>query len=319
MCSFCNQVKITGSAKQPDANDIKTAVENSGLFGKKGVLREIAFFGGSFTAIDRNYMKELLSCAHKYIELGYADGIRISTRPDCIDHEILDILKSYSVTAIELGAQSMREGVLEANNRGHSAKSVKDSSSLIKGYGFELGLQMMTGLYGSSMDDDIYTAQEFIKLKPDVVRIYPTIIMKGTHLEELYVLGEYTPMTLNSAVDLCSELLCMFGSNGIDVIRVGLHSSKSMTQNFVAGPWHPSFRELCENKIIIDRCIGIIKKLRLTNKPVRILVSPRDLSKVVGQRRLGIEEIKKICPQVEVKPESSLKLGNLIVEELKKS
>lgn len=319
MCSFCNQVKITGSTKQPDAKDIKAAVENSGLFGKKGVRREIAFFGGSFTAIERDYMEELLSNAQKYIKSGYADGIRISTRPDCIDPEVLDILKFYSVTAIELGAQSMRDSVLAANNRGHGAESVRDSSNLIKEYGFELGLQMMTGLYGSSMDDDIYTAQEFIKLKPDVVRIYPTIIMKGTHLEKLYVLGKYTPMTLNSAVNLCSELLRMFGSNDIDVIRVGLHSSKSITQNFVAGPWHPSFRELCENKIMVNKCIGVIKKLKLMNKPVRILVSPKDLSKAIGQKRSGIEEIKKICPQAEVKPDTSLELGNLIVEELKKS
>lgn len=314
MCSFCDQFKITGKTKQPNEEDIGNAVKSSGLDKKTDIYKEIAFFGGSFTAIKRDYMENLLSSAYKYIESGHIDGIRISTRPDCINPKILGVLKSYGVTAIELGAQSMADSVLLANNRGHTAEDVRHSSILIKDYGFKLGLQMMTGLYMSSEGDDIYTAREFIKLFPDTVRIYPTLIMKGTKLQELYSLGNYIPMTLDEAVRLCSKLLRMFELNGINVIRLGLHASDGINENFIAGPWHPAFRELCESKIIVDDCINTIKNLNLVNRPVKISVSPKELSKVIGQRRSGLKKIKKFCPEAVIKVNPELKSRELKVE-----
>ena len=340
MCSFCDQFKITGRLAQPKEKDIDEAIENSKIkklnseklnseklnteklntenlkINEGKVFREIAFFGGSFTAIEKNYMENLLACAYKHIKLGEIDGIRISTRPDCIDDDILETLKFYGVTSIELGAQSMVDKVLFFNNRGHSAEDVVKASRLIKKYGFELGLQMMTGLYMSSFEDDLFTAREFIKLSPNTVRIYPTLIMKGTKLEYFYEKGDYNPMGLDCAVELCAKLLCLFNSNNINVIRLGLHSSEGINKNLVAGPWHPAFRELCESKILVNRCIDLIKKLNYENIPISITVPPRDVSKIIGQKKCGIKKIMGICPKVIIKEDAGLKPSNFLLKRL---
>lgn len=323
ICSFCNQIKITGEKRQPGKKDIDEAIRNSyknkGANSKKvqsqKVFKELAFFGGSFTAVKRDYAESLLAHAYSYVKSGVIDGIRISTRPDCIDEEILEFLKFYGVTSIELGAQSMVDKVLLCNNRGHKSEAVRRSAGLIKSYGFELGLQMMTGLYRSEAKDDLFTANEFIKLSPDTVRIYPTLIMEGTQLHELYNSGKYVPSSLDEAVELCSRLLSLFDASNINVIRLGLHSSSGISQNFVAGPWHPAFRELCENKLIVDRCIKEIKELGYEKSPIKISVSPRAVSKLIGPRRSGLEKIKKLCPSVIIEQDDKIKDLDFLIEE----
>ena len=181
-CTFCNQHSITGAYGDVIEN-AKIAIETaSRTLGENSKNAEIAFFGGSFTAIDEKYMKTLLGLAYEYVKTGQFKGIRISTRPDKISAEILDLLKSYGVTAIELGAQSMSDKVLSMNNRGHNSACVVEASGLIKSYGFELGLQMMTGMYGSDDETDIETAKKIIALSPDTVRIYPTVVIENTEL-----------------------------------------------------------------------------------------------------------------------------------------
>lgn len=257
---------------------------------EKSTNAEIAFFGGSFTAIDREYMQSLLDATKPYIDRFY--GIRISTRPDCIDDEILTLLKSYKVTSIELGAQSMCDDVLCSNDRGHTAEDVRIASKLIKEYGFSLGLQMMTGLYMSNDDKDIYTADEFIALSPDTVRIYPTITMKNTRLAQLYYDGEYVPQTLDNAVDLCAKLLYKFTKNNINVIRLGLHYSDSLEKDMVAGPYHPAFRELCESKILLNKFLSLAKNF--DKNEITVKINPKCVSKFVGNEKGNIKKIKEI-------------------------
>lgn len=223
-CSFCNQRYITGANKAPNSADVDKAVK-AALNGKKfnPETAEIAFFGGSFTAINRSYMTDLLKAAAKYVKDKTVRGIRISTRPDAIDGEILDLLKEYGVTSVELGAQSMNDRVLKMNNRGHTSGEVARASELIKEYGFELGLQMMTGLYADNDSSAIKTAQKLIALRPATVRIYPTIVLKDTDLAALYADGIYKPQSLSEAVNLAVKLYKLFNSEGIKVIRLGLH------------------------------------------------------------------------------------------------
>ena len=218
-------------------------------------------------------------------------GIRISTRPDCIDEEVLSLLKSYKVSSIELGAQSMSDEVLRVNDRGHTADDVRRASALIKDYGFDEGLQMMTGLYGSSDALDRYTAEEFIKLRPDTVRIYPTIVMRGTKLGEMYEAGVYQPQDLDSAVELCAELLTLFEHHGINVIRVGLHDSESLANDRLAGPYHPSFRELCESRIMLKKLTALLE-----GKPsgtYHIAVHSRSRSKLAGNKKSNLTAMRE--------------------------
>lgn len=294
-CSFCNQVKITGQQNQPTSQDVINAVEIAMQSkGYNPVMSEIAFFGGSFTAIERSYMIELLSTASVYVKANKFIGIRISTRPDFINDEILTILKEYGVTSIELGAQSMCDDVLTANHRGHTAQHVVEASNLIKKYGFNLGLQMMTGLYKSTPDKDIYTTQQIINLKPATVRIYPTIIMKNTMLADYYQSGKYKTYSLEDTVELCAKLLTMFEDNNIRVIRLGLHSTEELADSMVAGPWHPSLGELCSSRIYRNKIETYIKENNLPTGFYSVSVNPKEISKALGQKRSNIDYFKQL-------------------------
>lgn len=314
-CSFCNQCEITGQQYQPTAKDVISAVNIAmQSVGTDTANSEIAFFGGSFTAIDRGYMTELLQAAYPYVKSGRFKGIRLSTRPDCIDDSVLEILKSYGVTAIELGAQSMTDSVLNDNKRGHTADDVVKASYLIKSYGFSLGLQMMTGLFGSNDEKDIYTARQLISLAPDTVRIYPTIVMHNTPLEQLFLNGDYLPPTLENAVNLCAKLLCLFQQHNIKVIRLGLHSSQSMQEGYVAGPWHPAFAELCSSKIFYDKFLAVAAKENLHGKII-VNVNPKDVSKFIGQKKCNLQMLKKKGYNITlVAPKESVKENELVID-----
>ena len=288
-CSFCNQKTISGSVKELTKEEVRETLEFASNSNLSSENTEIAFFGGSFTAIDRDYMISLLEEAKPFIDNGLFSGIRISTRPDAIDETVLEILKQYKVTAIELGAQSTNNEVLLRNKRGHTREDIVNASLLIKKYGFSLGLQMMTGLYKSTRNRDIETARDLIKLKPDTVRIYPTIVLENTHLAELLSTGEYKSPSLEETISLCAELLEMFYENNIKVIRLGLHSGGNVEEGFLSGPYHPAFREFCESEIYLKH---IRKKLfeiyknetNSVSKSVTIYVNEKEISKATGQK-----------------------------------
>ena len=305
-CSFCNQKTISGKTKRLELADIdsavKTALESADC--NKG---EIAFFGGSFTAIDKDYMISLLERAKMYIDKGLFAGIRVSTRPDCINEEILQILKYYGVTSIELGCQSMDDEVLRLNNRGHSADDVVKSAKLIKDYGFELGVQMMTGLYGDNDETAIETARKLIALAPDTARIYPTVVLENTELERLYKEGEYRPQTVDEAADLCSELLLMFHDADIKVIRVGLHSGGNVEDGFVAGAYHPAFREICESRIYLKKVLAEIKRQGTEKGDITITVGSSFVSMMAGQKKANSQKLREMGYNLKIKQDKNMK------------
>ena len=313
-CAFCNQRTISGEQKQPSPQDVEDVIQCAlASLGDDAKHGEIAFFGGSFTAIDREYMVSLLEAAGGYVRQGLIGGIRCSTRPDCIDREVLDILKSYGVTAIELGAQSMDDRVLQLNERGHTAQQVRDASELIREYGIELGLQMMTGLYGDSDDGARYTAQEIAKLQPATVRIYPTVVLRGTKLAQLVESGEYIPQPVDGAVNICAELLEFFEQRGIAVIRLGLHASRDVESEQVAGAYHPALRELCESRIFLNRAVQMLRE-RFENPPeetIVLQVAPADISKMTGQRRANISRLQEMGYTVRVKGLPQIPKGSI--------
>ena len=290
-CSFCNQRAISGQTVSATPLDVENAVKIAIEYNVDPKNTEIAFFGGSFTAIERDYMISLLTAAKCLLALYKFKGIRISTRPDCIDNDMLSTLKEYGVTAIELGAQSMVDEVLTANRRGHSADDVRNASKLIKEYGFELGLQMMTGLYKSNFEKDEYTAREIIKLKPDTVRIYPTVVLKNTHLGDLQSKGEYIAPNAEESALFCAKLLTMFEEENIKVIKLGLHSSETVEEDMIGGAYHPAFRELCEGHIYLEK---ILEKLSHKDKSKQyvIYVDKKAISKAKGQQKRNEKALK---------------------------
>ena len=315
-CSFCNQRMISGETKRITAEDVKTACETA-IATKKADAEhsEIAFFGGSFTAIQRDYMLSLLTAAKPFLDKGYFKGIRISTRPDAIDAEILDILKAFGVTAIELGAQSMDEEVLHLNRRGHTAEDVVVASNLIKDWGFSLGLQMMTGLLGSDAEKDFETAQKICALQPDTVRIYPTIVLEHTFLADCLKNGSYKAQTLEEAVPLCAKLLVLFESHNIKVIRLGLHSGGNVEEGYLGGAYHPAFRELCEGEIYKEKMLSTLKDFK-KDKAYLIEVPKTELSKAKGQGKRNEKALRNAGFCCIIKGNEFLKKGEINVKEL---
>ncbi len=302
-CSFCDQKSISGEAKAPRGEDVEALLnEQAESLSARGIKAEIAFFGGSFTAVPRAYMTELLEAAKSAVARfpEVYCGVRCSTRPDCISEEILGLLKAYGVTAIELGAQSMSDEVLSANERGHTAEDVRRASRLIKQSGISLGLQMMTGLYFDSEEAVMHTAREFIALMPDTVRIYPTVILKGTRLGELYESGQYQSFTFEDTVRICAALLKCFTENDIKVIRMGLHASQDVEREMLGGVYHPAFREIVESRLFLE---DMLEQLSRREKGAyTVFTDPRNISRAVGQKRRNMEELARHGYTVTVKP-----------------
>jgi histone acetyltransferase (RNA polymerase elongator complex component) len=311
-CSFCNQNHITGKCEAPTAitvdEAVRDALKNSNFNSSN---TELAFFGGSFTAIDEEYRLELLSSAYKYVKNGTICGIRISTRPDAISEEIVEELKNYGVTAVELGAQSMVDSVLQMNRRGHTANDVIKASEIIKNGGLELGLQMMTGLLGDTDEGALYTAQKIASLMPDTVRIYPTIVLKNTYLEKAFLDGTYKPQSVEDAANLSAKLLRFFESKGINVIRVGLHSIDN--DAFVAGPWHAAFGEIVKSKIYLKEILNALKDKPKGNYVV--FVNPSEISKATGQKKDNITKLAEFGYVCKIKGDNNTDIYSVKIKE----
>ena len=222
---------------------------------------EIGFFGGSFTGIPIDRQKHYLELVRPFLKSKEVSGLRLSTRPDYISEEILGVLKEFGVSAIELGAQSFNDEVLKSSYRGHTAKQTEDASGLILDYGFELGLQMMIGLPGDTKERSIATAKRIIELGAATTRIYPAVVIKNTALQKWFNDGNYQPLTLEVAVEWTSVILPMFEEAGVKVLRVGLHPSEGLLsgEELVAGPFHPSFKELVLTNIWKEKLKPLMK------------------------------------------------------------
>ncbi len=306
-CVFCNQNTITGSAEPASGEGTKKIVESYLKTLPRNHARiEAAFFGGSFTAINPELRRELLHAVQPYLERGEIHGIRLSTRPDYIDHDILEELVQFGVTTIELGVQSMDDRVLTAAGRGHSANDVRNAVSKIRQYPFSLGLQMMTGLPKDSPEGSIHTAEQLIAQKPDFVRIYPTLVFSGTKLYELWKSGAYQPQTTEEAVPLCAALYERFFAAGIPVIRIGLPENKEA----IAGPQHPSFGELVESECYKNRFLRLLSSH--PGKKPHFLVAKRELSKAIGNKRRNLIALEqKTGQKAQIKESEKLSLGEV--------
>jgi histone acetyltransferase (RNA polymerase elongator complex component) len=293
-CVFCNQNTITGSQNRVDSKFVRDTVEEYlKTINNNNAVIEISFFGGTFTAIDIEKQKELLQVAKEYKNNGKIKYIRLSTRPDYINSEILDNLKSFQVDIIELGVQSLDDNVLRRAGRGHSSKQVYEASKLIREYGFTLGHQIMPGLPGDDFIKDIDTVKKVIDMKPDICRIYPSLVIKNTPMEEMYLKNDYEPYTLQEAVKICKELYGMLVSQNIDVIRIGLQPTQEINtgKEVVAGPFHPAFRELIMGSIYSDIINENVPKNYIGS--VTLEINSKDISKLYADKKYYFNEMNK--------------------------
>ncbi len=286
-CVFCNQRSISGK-RSFDESAVRTEIETALSTVSENCEAEIAFFGGSFTGIDRGLMIRLLDTAQNYVDCGRVTSIRLSTRPDYINDDILTLLSRYGVKDIELGIQSMNDSVLSASKRGHTAADSERACRLVKSYGFSLVGQMMTGLPLSTPGTEMDTAEKICRLGADGARIYPTMVFRGTELERMALDGSYTPPKLEDAVSRAAGALEVFVGRGVPVIRIGLHSGETLysEEGISFGAYHPAMGELVEGELYF---MTVRKALLPVSDSVRgraaaVSVPVGELSKAIGQK-----------------------------------
>lgn len=309
-CVFCNQKHITGEREQASGARAREIItEHLKTLPKENRTVEAAFFGGSFTAVEAQLQEELLAAAYEFLKDGSIDGIRLSTRPDYIDDVVMERLMRYGVTTIELGVQSMDDRVLLKSGRGHTAAAVEKAVEIIRKYPVKLGLQMMTGLPGDNDERAVATAEKIIALKPDFVRIYPTLVIRDTELCNMYERGEYEPQGVDSAAELASVLMEKFRENDITVIRVGLAATEEISPDgaLVDGPYHSAFGELAEGEIFYRKMCRMIN-----GNTAEFAVNPKDISKAVGNGGRNIKRLRDAGCRVRLVQDENVPRGEII-------
>jgi len=296
-CIFCDQEKITSQSVRSVGTDEVREVLEKAISSKRFDIRrnpEVAFYGGTFTGLPKDRIKELLEAVAPYIRDRFISAIRVSTRPDFIDEERLKIMKAFHVRTVELGVQSLDEDVLSMAQRGHTAGDVIRAVQMLKKSGFKVGIQLMPGLPGDSAERFRATIEKVIGLNPDMVRLYPALVIEGTGLARMYAEGSYRPLTLEEGVDLCVDAVTRLETNGIPVIRIGLMSSPSLLEDrrIVSGPWHTAFGFLVRSAIH-QKAIEADLPAPGTAKGIRIFAPERDIPLIRGYKNRGIRMIEE--------------------------
>lgn len=321
-CSFCDQRELTGTGSGNHSADINHALDVylSGGWQRNGSAVELAFYGGSFTLLSPARQESLLAAACEVRAQGLIDEIRISTRPDGIDNTRLDLLERFGVTTVELGVQSMDDAVLSRNNRGHTAEQSREGIALLKARGFRTGVQIMPGLPGETPKSFLKGIRELVSLKPDMARIYPAVVLRGTELERWYQDGSYSPLALEEAVDLCVEALLMFRRACIPVARIGLQSTPELAEAFIAGPYHPAFRQMVDSSIALRMMELAWSSPGAPDTPdMPFLVHSRYLSTALGQKKGNLFRFKmryNHAPRLAVDdtvPYEAVRRGDIVV------
>ena len=320
-CIFCNQRQIASQLEPLSPSSIPEMVERYLSTIAPGSEIEIAFFGGSFTMMDVSLQEAYLEAARPYLRQGIVSGLRLSTRPDGIDAATLKRLKKRGVTVIELGVQSFDDQVLAAAGRGTTAAQAVDSCWLVKEYGFKLGIQLMVGLPHDERAKDLYSTLVAIRLKPNMVRIYPTLVIAGTVLADHWQQGYYRELPLHEAITIAAQMLLMFQYGGIPVIRMGLQPSQELQseQTVLAGPYHPAFGELVQQYIFMLQAKEVLHAVQSQpglHGPINILVNPRDISRMVGQQRSNLKALKQELglETLKVRPSAEVALDEIALE-----
>lgn len=309
-CSFCDQRTISGTVQAPTPEEVTQTCQ--AMLERSGSLEsaEIAFFGGSFTAVEPAYQIALLEAAQPFLGEGMFSGIRISTRPDAVDSAVLERLERYHVTAVELGAQSMCDRVLYQNERGHDAQAVRQASAMLRERGFSLGLQQMVGLYGSTLQDEYDTLEQLLACQPETLRIYPTAVLEGTKLAEYYFRGGYPQLSQEEVLDYCADALCRCHHAGVRVIRLGLHDTPSLREHLLAGDFHPAYGELAESRLYLRQLKAAAADCGKTELFVE--TAPRTMSKVLGQHGCNRKALAEQGVSLRVRENAAVAAGTLL-------
>lgn len=294
-CLFCNQHAISGKEKGSHASNsaITHTVEQWLARGPGHTDVQVAFYGGSFTCIEQDEQRRMLQAVAPYIADGSVQSIRMSTRPDCVSDDIAHWLKDMHVKTVELGVQSLSDNVLKLSQRGHTADDSRNAVTLLKQAGIEVGVQLLPGLPGDTTRSFFKTVREAIKLQPDLIRLYPAVVVEGSELANMYRQGIYTPLSMNRAIALTRRAKKLFDAAAIPVVRMGLQPSETLSQQVVAGPYHPAFGELVTSRGWLRQIRQQLNRLKVGEK-LELHISHRDVSAVVGMKKMNLHRLEQL-------------------------
>lgn len=298
-CIFCNQNHISSQEHIPSINETRQIIERNLTTIPSDYTIQVAFFGGSFTGLPIEIQESYLQVVQPFIKTKQVSSIRLSTRPDYITDEILAMLQKYNVQDIELGAQSTNDEILRLSGRGHNREAIQNASQKIKEYGFRLGLQMMIGLPGDTKEISLQTAQDIIDFGAETTRIYPTLVVSDTPLATLYNRGKYTPLSTEDAIDWTKDIYSLFIKNNITILKVGLHPNKDFTnkEHLLAGPFHPSFKELVLSEIWKDKLKQVMQN-NCKQKNISIFTSSEEINNAIGYNSKNKKELLQLYKNV---------------------
>ncbi|MFH2124673.1 MAG: radical SAM protein [Pseudomonadota bacterium] len=329
-CLFCNQHSITGEDDHREKVVSVAATIREWLARPRrqaqgrGVLQEsveakewpqvqVAFFGGSFTCLPRERQEELLAEVQPFMVSGQVDAIRLSTRPDCVDREVCSFLLSRGVRIVELGVQSLDDRVLQASRRGHDADSSRRAIACLQEAGMEVGIQLLPGLPLETTVSFLRTVREVVALAPAFVRLYPVLVVEPSGLAEMYRRGDYRPLSMNRAIALSCRARNILEKAAIRVVRIGLQPSPALERELLAGPYHPAFGELVVSRIWLKRIRALFAACP-EHKRLTVRISPRDLSAVVGMKRINMQRFERlgVADRLELITDVNMKRGTLL-------
>ena len=313
-CVFCNQRRISGfTEKQVSGRDVADIVQE--WLARKGTTQrkvQVAFYGGSFTGLSQARQQELLGAVMPFWEQGRVQSLRLSTRPDYIDQQRMDLLRQYQVSTVELGVQSMNDQVLDLARRGHTSADVEWAIPPLRQAGMEIGVQLLLGLPGDTRTSLRRTVEQVIALQPDFVRIYPLLVVRNSELAEQYCQGEYTPLSLDKAVVLAAWMKARFDQAGIRVVRMGLQAGPELEASLVAGPWHPAFGELVASRLMLRQTRNLLSKAP-SEGMLQIYINQRDQSVFRGMRSANVKRLQELglWQRVQLHTDPSLSRGTV--------
>jgi histone acetyltransferase (RNA polymerase elongator complex component) len=318
-CVYCNTRQIAGKNEEALTEDhiTQTVTRYNRHAADRSAPVELAFYGGTFTGMDPSEQTRLLKISDKLIGSGAIHQVRISTRPDDLNTDVLEMLKRHRVETIEIGAQSLVDEVLALSGRGHTEQDIRRATAMAKEGGFAVGLHLMAGLPGDTVDKFRKTIEETILLRPHIVRLHPTLVFADTPLADMYKKGEYQPLGLADAVRLCKHALVEFERAGIPLIRLGLQDTELMHSpgSIIAGPYHPAFRSLVEASFFLDMAMKLLRHGKGKQNSATFYVHPRDVSSFRGEKNGNIRELENRfrLAGIQVRTDPELERGALVL------
>jgi len=318
-CLFCNQKAVAPGPLSPESAGrfIETSLSKFPS-SQRDRIKQVAFYGGSFTAMAQDAQVRYLKEVQPFLHSGQIDSIRISTRPDALDDEVLSLLREYGVRTVEVGAQSMTDQVLLLSQRGHRAEDTVASVPRLRKWGFEVGIHLMMGLPGDSRDLFLRSLDRVIDIRPDFVRIHPTLVLRGAGLETLWRRKIYLPLSLDEAIPWLKNGLLRLERASIPVARIGLQPDQELERHFLAGPYHPALHQMVDSAIAYDLAMHLLQGHPEGTKAT-FVCHPKELSNLRGQKNKNLLKLKDrfLLKEILVQSSEDVMRGSLLLQSTK--